>query len=506
MTRFARWLVGPALLVPAATTAQPLPSSQVGPAAGTVIAVGGGRLGADIYRTFIEAAGGPDALIVVVPTAGGDATYGEDYRGAAAWRAAGARHVVVLHTADRAVADSASFASVLDRAGGVWFDGGRQYRLVDAYGGTKTEQAFHAVLARGGVVGGSSAGATILGDFLVRGAPSNDNFIMDDPSHEKGFAFLRGVAIDQHVVARERLPDLADSIVPRYPRLLPISADEGTAWVIRGDTGRIIGAGQAFVYQAADPDSGKPFVTLRPGDVFDLAGRRVLRRAIDAWPGLTVWADSLLAAYGDAARGGAALLVAVDGEVLIDRSFGIPPQPRFLPTTTVPPFDVGGIAAVFDSLCAVLPPPPAQRGGARPVGRAADRADGSSAPTDLQTCVTRTVGPRFGLHRTTATRDGAVESSVDELYRVTLGLMSLSSDAGDSGDRESAGLERGWMAETVAGVERLSAFGTPEGRRTALVRIPSRGAAVILLSNDAGLDARGIAERIVARLLAAARR
>src|SRR5581483_2347091 len=113
------------------------------------------------------------------------------------------------------------------------FEGGRQFHLVDSYGGTKTEAAFNDVLARGGVIAGSSAGASILGDFMVRGAPSNNNFIMDYPGYENAFAYLKGVGIDQHVVARERLADLADSIIPKFPQLLGISEDEGTAWVVR---------------------------------------------------------------------------------------------------------------------------------------------------------------------------------------------------------------------------------------------------------------------------------
>src|SRR5205085_11502480 len=161
------------------------------------------------------------------------------------------------HTNDRKLADADSFAAILKKAGGIWFEGGRQFHLVDSYAGTKVEQGFHDVLARGGVVGGSSAGASILGDFLVRGAPSNNHVIMDDPSHEKGFAFLRGVGIDQHVVARERLADLADSIISKYPTMLAISEDEGTAWVVRGDTAWIVGRNKAFAYGGQTKDLGK---------------------------------------------------------------------------------------------------------------------------------------------------------------------------------------------------------------------------------------------------------
>ena len=213
--------------------------------------VGGGALGPDVVARFIEAAGGPNALIVDVPTAGGDTTYPALWRGANFLRAAGAKNVVILHTTDRKVADSDAFAAVIARAGGVWFEGGRQWHLVDSYAGTKTEQAFHDVLGRGGVVGGSSAGASILSSYMLRGARAGNETIMA-PGYEVGFGFLRGVAIDQHVVARERLRDLADSLMPRHPELLGISEDEGTAWFIRGDTAEIIGRNKAFVYGGAD--------------------------------------------------------------------------------------------------------------------------------------------------------------------------------------------------------------------------------------------------------------
>ena len=168
---------------------------KVGPAKGTVVVVGGGSMGPEIYKAFIDAAGGPDATILVVPNAGGadsvSPTTGQ------AWRNNGAKNIVVLFTKDRKVADSDSFATIIRNAGGVWFEGGRQFHLVQDYGGTKTEREFMALLERGGVVGGSSAGATILGDFMVQGAPSNNNAIMDYPGYQRAFGYLRGVGIAQ---------------------------------------------------------------------------------------------------------------------------------------------------------------------------------------------------------------------------------------------------------------------------------------------------------------------
>jgi cyanophycinase len=502
--RLIRSTVIAALAVPALLQAQApdrrtsAPAeTKVGPPSGTVIVVGGGSMGPEIYARFIEAAGGPDALIIDVPNAGGGDSYGQDAPGTRGWKAAGARNVHVLFTRDRKVADSDSFVAVLKKARGVWFEGGRQFHLVQDYGGTKTEQAFREVLERGGVVGGSSAGASILGDFLVRGAPSNNNRIMDYPGYEKGFAYLRGVAIDQHVVARERLPDLADSIMTKYPQLLAISEDEGTAWVVRGDTATIIGRNKAFVYGGKDPnDPGAPFLTLHPGDTYNLATRRVMHRAIEGSPLTVAFVDSIFARYGDPALGGATVLVAQDGKVLVNKSWGIPPQPRYMPTTTVPQFPLGSMSEIFTSLCGQLPEPPAGRGGgAREGARGESSASGAAAAaTSFQRCVARQVATPIGMHRTAATADGEVHSNVDELYRLELGLENPRT-------WRDVDLTKGWEADTANGVARLAAYAMEGGKRSAFVRVPDRKAVVILLTNDDEADARGMANAVLDRLL-----
>ena len=498
------------LLVPAVLAAQ----TKVGPQKGTVIVVGGGSMGPEIYSEFIKAAGGPNALIIVVPTAGGDSVYGQDAPGTRGWKNAGAKNVYVYHTTNRKLADSDSFVAVLKKAGGVWFEGGRQFHLVDSYGNTKSEAAFNEVLARGGVIGGSSAGASILGDFMVRGAPSNNNFIMDYPGYEKAFAYLRGTGIDQHVVARERLPDIADSLMHKYPNTLFISEDEGTAWLVHGDTATIIGRNKAFVYNGKEKtDEGKPFTTLYPGDKFNLATRRVMHRAADESPVKASYVDSLFKKYSDAAAGGATVLVAEGGKVFIDRSYGIAAQARFMPTTTVPQFPLGGMGAMFTSICEQLPAPqrgrgagapPANPDSAPPAARGAGRRGNAPALTPLQACVNRVSTP-IGMHTTNATADGVVMSDVDELYRLSLGLGAPGTFARDSSGAPSASFDavKGWTVDSYRGTARLSAA---DGKRSAFLRFPDKQATVIVLTNDDNADATGMAEKIADRLLGARRR
>src|SRR5215213_3016502 len=94
-----------ALLLPIVAHAQ---VPKVGPARGTVVVVGGGSMGPEVYAEFIKAAGGPDALIIDVPNAGGAESYGQDAGGTRGFKAAGAKNVYVLHTRDRKIADSDS--------------------------------------------------------------------------------------------------------------------------------------------------------------------------------------------------------------------------------------------------------------------------------------------------------------------------------------------------------------------------------------------------------------
>ncbi len=98
----------------------------------------------------------------------------------------------MLHTHDRKEADTEAFANTLRNAKAVWFNGGRQWNCVDSYMNTLTTREFQNLLVRGGVIGGSSAGATIQGDYLVRGAVAGPDIMMTpEPEHEHGFQFLR---------------------------------------------------------------------------------------------------------------------------------------------------------------------------------------------------------------------------------------------------------------------------------------------------------------------------
>lgn len=242
---------------------------------GSLVIVGGGGSTPQIWKRFIELAGGPDELIVVIPTAMEDPVPIINPVEVRLLKEYGAKNVEVLHTRDRTRADDPKFSEKLTRAGGVWFGGGRQWRFVEAYEGTLTEKRFHDVLARGGVIGGSSAGASIQSEYMPRGHPLGNTVMMAE-GYERGFGFLPGCAIDQHFFARKRTADMT-ALMKAYPQYLGIGIDEGTALVVRGSTAEVIGKSKVafYDYRSGVPRTEPDYTIVPAGKSYHLRDRKM---------------------------------------------------------------------------------------------------------------------------------------------------------------------------------------------------------------------------------------
>ena len=267
----------------ASRAAQP-EAPEYGPPKGTLVIVGGGATeGTGIVERFIQLAGGAEKKFIIVPTAGGNKNPDGSVRPydeaqvIASWVKRGLKRVRMLHTHDPKVADTDAFVQELKDADAVWFNGGRQWNIVDSYAGTRTLQEFHKVLERGGVIAGSSAGATIQGEYLVRGDTSGAAVMMtQEPAHQEAFKFLRRSAIDQHINARNRWDDLIP-VIQKFPNLLGLGLSEGTAIVVTGDKFEVMGKWKVAVhdntriYQPWE----KPYFVLSSGDVYNMKTRRI---------------------------------------------------------------------------------------------------------------------------------------------------------------------------------------------------------------------------------------
>lgn len=265
-------------------------ATRHGPAKGSLIIIGGGGLTPELWSKFTELAGGKDkANIVVITAASGDSAAYQQASVELIKKQTGIKQVTLLHTSSLQEANSEKFVAPLRKATGVYFTGGRQWRIADAYLNTLTHQAFQEVLERGGVIAGSSAGATIQGSFLWRGDTRGAHILIGD--HTQGLGFLKNSVIDQHLLKRNRQFDLVD-FVKQSPDLIGLGLDESTGVLVQGDTLEVIGKSYVAIYDYKtiigqgethvknnDEDyqaSNGPFIFLSAGQKYDLNNRKAL--------------------------------------------------------------------------------------------------------------------------------------------------------------------------------------------------------------------------------------
>jgi len=249
----------------------PPPPRSSGPALGALLIMGGGVMSPRVPPVAIALAGGASARWVYIPTALRDEEIAAARPPVFITKAGTA--VSILHTRDRAEADSDPFITSLLTATAVYIEGGREWRLADAYLDTKTETALHALLARGGLIAGTSAGASIMGSFLVRASPLG-NGLMVSPGHERGFGFITHCAIDQHVVRRHRQGDLAQ-VVAEHPDILGIGLDEGAAAVVREGSLTPLDNNPILITDGAEHGT-RPYYALPHGSHLNLATWRAI--------------------------------------------------------------------------------------------------------------------------------------------------------------------------------------------------------------------------------------
>ena len=250
---------------------------------GTLIIVGGGGSPRGLTKQMIELAGGVDKAKLVYVPCSEEESVGSRQGIVEKWKRSGVKQATFIHTKDRNQANAdEDFLEPLKDATGIYFGGGRQWNFSDSYYGTKAHKLMKEVLDRGGVIAGSSAGASIQGRYLARATPIGNSDIMAFGYQRGGLGFLDGVAIDQHFSQRRRHKDMSQ-LVKRYPQLLGIGIDESTAIIVQKSNAKVIGRGKVHFYDSNMPvaDGEPDYVALGAGSEYDLAQRKVLKNSAD---------------------------------------------------------------------------------------------------------------------------------------------------------------------------------------------------------------------------------
>lgn len=247
---------------------------------GKLIIVGGGSMPDSLFEFFAQHCGGKDQPIVYIPTATSDEQYIQEGGHLVKFTSRGFTNLATIHTRDKVKADDPQNIALLKKAKGIFFGGGDQDLIAAAYGGTQLYKEMLALLARGGVIMGTSAGATIMGALLVGGDARKD--LTKNYPFQPAFSFIQNVDIDQHVLARNRQFDLIP-VIENHPTHLGVAIDESTAIIVEGNQFKVWGNSYVMVYDAKEWEKQKskwgkvvkPFTMLSSGQAYDLMTHQV---------------------------------------------------------------------------------------------------------------------------------------------------------------------------------------------------------------------------------------
>lgn len=258
------------LLFTQATIAQ----QEIFPYKGKLIVIGGGDILDTMYNLFAKEIGGKDQPIVYIPTATDDEPWIQAGQHLVKFTSRGFTNLTTVHTRDKQKANDPVFIERIRKAKGVFIGGGDQANIAAAFLGTDVHKELIALLNRGGIIMGTSAGATIMGDVMITGweqrkAPHVQH------QYPAGLAFMKNTSIDQHVLVRNRQFDLIP-MMESNSNLLGIALDEATAAYVQRDSIQVVGRSYMMIFDHQDWNNQKkewgkvykPFMMYSEGEVY----------------------------------------------------------------------------------------------------------------------------------------------------------------------------------------------------------------------------------------------
>ena len=227
--------------------------SQQQPTPGPLMIIGGAEdklRRRSVLKRFVEASGGSRARIAVIATASSlGPEIVEVYD--ALFRKLGATDVVSVRPENREQAHDPAYVDALAEVTGIFMTGGNQLKLSAVVSGTPFGDAIHLARARGAVIAGTSAGASIQSSHMVAFGVGGATPKQRMTQVAAGLGLLTQSVIDQHFDQRNRYGRLL-MIVSQSPQLLGMGVDEDTAAVVTVEDGhevmRVIGRGAVTIF------------------------------------------------------------------------------------------------------------------------------------------------------------------------------------------------------------------------------------------------------------------
>jgi len=257
---------------------------------GSLVIIGGheDRTGEKLILREVADRLGDDGKIVVctVASAEPDALW-EQYE--SAFRALKVPHVFRLDIESRGDAATERSMRILEGATGVFFTGGDQLKITSQIGDTPVFSRIQEILREGGVIAGTSAGASAMSATMLVANNGDASYrIKSSLLMAPGLGLAEDMLIDQHFAERGRMARLIGAVT-QNPRVLGVGIDEDTAMIVeRNRTFQVLGVGAVYVVDASkttysnigDEDSDRTLSSfgltvhmLSQGDRFDLDTR-----------------------------------------------------------------------------------------------------------------------------------------------------------------------------------------------------------------------------------------
>jgi cyanophycinase len=214
------------------------------PHLGTLVLIGGATTarGAAL-GAFVNLASAADKGPVVALTTASSNPQASARRWRRDLRTAGFEHVRIPIVAAREQASDPRIVKMIEESSGIFLGGGNQIQLISVLSGTPVAEAIWSHYARGGVVGGTSAGAAALTELTLAGNEIDEEGKLVEQYIGPGLGLLGFKAlIDTHFTQRRRLYRLFVAIAAN-PEIMGLGLDEDTAMVVKGELATVVGRG-----------------------------------------------------------------------------------------------------------------------------------------------------------------------------------------------------------------------------------------------------------------------
>jgi cyanophycinase len=210
-----------------------------------------------------------------------------------AFRKLGVKQISHLDVVSRTEAVDAKALKAIEGAKGVFFTGGDQLKITSELGGTEICERIFSIYKNGGVIAGTSAGASVMSETMLVSGASDSSYRIGSALRLAPGLGLVPMIVDQHFAERGRVSRLLGAVALN-PKYLGIGIDENTALIMNGNAHfEVLGRGAVYVIDAhestecnvseAEPDStlsifNVKFHVLCQGDAFDIEKRAPLPR------------------------------------------------------------------------------------------------------------------------------------------------------------------------------------------------------------------------------------